>query len=1075
MKKMTKRALAALLGASMFMGSALPLGAASAKNTDIEYTKENIDLFEGSYDILLDRITDRGYAITSLTGTYFGMFTRDSAIQAMAHIAYGDLEAARSILRYMLSYHVELGLQRGTHIIEELKEEQYRNNYLSGKKENTATYYDEQTEPGAGHFLINAPVNATATPFTTGQRSIASVQAYIEVESSATLVAEIYTDLMDETTLVGKGSAQFNGTSKGWKTISLDKEISVTPGKTYYLKLYAEEGSGRSVLYGVTEGKSTSLKSWNYDENAYGGNHWQELGVYVAFIIGESGSEVTVDYKIAQRKADLALYLINEPNNGAAQPFVPKNNKIYSVDVHLDKSSNTDKVTAYICTDYKDLSTAVGTATYTFGNTPNGWQNIVFDTPVTVTPGKTYYLVVKGSADSGRIVWNGTTQKCDLPTSLNYDKNVFGGWSGSGNYLSFEIISHPTKTVAQCFEARGNTMGGVNLTVYTEKAGGKAKIEIRRDYADASTVLAKAECALDKAGENTYTVAFPEELPLQYQDSYYLVVTLEDTDGYARLLTDPTAAADSYAMAEDWMRVGYAFLADASFGVDKEEIITLDGKTAGVQEIPCKGELITGVEVVVKKDKGATGTLKATLYKSDGKSEQLINVQKVDIATLSEEADWLMIKFDLPLTKTQKNGNYFIKLETEDAKGNVYWCGSTTVDNHGTYLEKDGKYTEVKGEAGFEAYKGVTRLLSNYTQTDATYMLIHAWVMYVNNCKGTEEDKEFIEGTYPIIRDFANYFLSDEYYNKDMDLIYNPSLEHSKKGRYWQAYDLITNVFASQAFYELADVADAMKDTKNKGIWLKYSEKIKNGIHKHLTCEIDGLTIYAEFYDREDNMKFYDGISWVNFAPVAAEWYGMDMQIMKNTYEIYKKHAGIDMFGYKGLATDHFLGTTETRREFIGKGVAWELMFCDMIGDTERIQEIVDLELATSKRYNLSVYPESWTSQTTVSDPGNQEHCSWQVYAMCVVFPQLTKNGSSEGGDEGNTPGGGETVPPEGDGSQPQGNKPEGEGSVETDPPAKADKKTENDNFFGLIAGITAAVAAVLGIGFFVLKRKKKA
>jgi LPXTG-motif cell wall-anchored protein len=94
---------------------------------------------------------------------------------------------------------------------------------------------------------------------------------------------------------------------------------------------------------------------------------------------------------------------------------------------------------------------------------------------------------------------------------------------------------------------------------------------------------------------------------------------------------------------------------------------------------------------------------------------------------------------------------------------------------------------------------------------------------------------------------------------------------------------------------------------------------------------------------------------------------------------------------------------------------------------------------------------------------------------MCVVFPQLTKNGSSEGGNEGNTPGGGETVPPEGDGSQPQGNKPEGEGSVETDPPAKADKKTENDNFFGLIAGITAAVAAVLGIGFFVLKRKKKA
>ena len=66
---------------------------------EIELTEEDMKLFKNSYDILFNRITDRGYAITSLTGTYVGMFTRDSAIQAMAHLSCNDSDSARSILR----------------------------------------------------------------------------------------------------------------------------------------------------------------------------------------------------------------------------------------------------------------------------------------------------------------------------------------------------------------------------------------------------------------------------------------------------------------------------------------------------------------------------------------------------------------------------------------------------------------------------------------------------------------------------------------------------------------------------------------------------------------------------------------------------------------------------------------------------------------------------------------------------------------------------------------------------------------------------------------------------------------
>ncbi len=960
-------------------------------DNNIVLSEEDMQLYKNSYNILYDRITSRGYAITSLTGTYVGMFTRDSAIQAMAHLSYGDSDSARAILRYLLSYHAALGLKRGTHIIDNIKDEEYRNNYLNDKTEANVNYYEEQTEPGVAQFLINAPNNSAATPFITKKRSIECVQAYLEGAKSAQVIAEIYTDISDPKTLIGKGSYTFDNTAPGWKTIQLDETVTLSPENTYYLKLYAPSGSGRVVWYGIGNEKSGYLKAWNYDMNAYGGTGWREVGVYTSFVIGDSDTSVTTDYKIAQRNSESGIYIINAPNNGGAQPFIPKNNLIHSVEVNLTKSNNSDTVKVMICTDYKNTSTVIGEASYTFGNNASGWQTIVFDTPVSVIPGNKYYLSLQATNESGKVVWNGTTNNCGSINSYNYDVNSLGGWEEKPYYPAFEIISYPTATVAKGFETRGNTISQVDLTILASSAKGKVVAEIRSDYTDPKTVIATAEANIDKTGEATYTLTFEKDIPVKYKEYYYLVVTFIGTDGSARLMTDTVTAADTYAFENTWERVGYDFLANVISSVDKAPIITLDGKTAAVQEIPTSGELITSVKVLLSKEKDAKGQVKATLYKGYGASSQLIDSQILDFDCISENADWVCFNFLLPLFKTDKNGNYYIKLETVNADGNVYWCGSTTIDNYETWVEIDGKNTTVNGEAGFEALRSEIKLISDYTQTDANYMLIHAWVMYVNNNKGTAEDLSFIEQSYPIIKDFANYYIdSPTYYNYKMNLLLNPSLEHSRKIRYWQSYDLLTNVFASQALYELSEVAGTMKDGDMAEKWMKYAKQIEEGINTNLVTEIDGKKIYGEFYDVEDNMKFYAGISWVNFAPVAAEWYGMDMDIMKNTYDVYKKYASIKMYGYDCLATEATLGTNELTRELIGKGIAWELMFCNIIGDYERVAEIVALELATAKKNNISVYPEFWKSESYVTDPGNQEHCSWQFYAMSRVFPQLT-------------------------------------------------------------------------------------
>ncbi len=955
-------------------------------------SKEDIELYENSYNILYDRITDRGYAITSLTGTYVGMFTRDSAIQAMAHLGYGDSDSARSILRYLLSYHTVLGLRRGTHIIDNIKDEEYRNNYLSSGNDNSGDYYEEQLSPGKAQFLINAPNNASATPFTTKKRSIDMVQAYLEGAVGAEVVAEIYTDLTNPDTIVGRGSYKFESSAAGWKKITLDSAVSLDPDKTYYLKLYAPSGSGRIVWYGVENGAPVAKKAWNYDMSAYGGNGWREVGVYTAFVIGESDTEVTEKYSISQKNGETALYIINAPNNKAAQGFIPKNDTIKSVAVHLTKTGNGDTVEAFICKDYKDTSAALGKAAYTFGTNESGWQNIVFDEAVKVVPGEKYYLVLQATEKSGKVVWNGTTGSADSSNSYNYDKNAFGGWEEKPYHPAFEIYSYSNTTVAKGFEARGNTASGVELNVFTASIGGEIIVELRKDYADENTVIATAKKDITQKGSWVCKLDFGKEIGVDYKGYYYLVVTFKDTKGASWVITDTASAADTHSFEGNWERIGYDLLADVIFNVDKTPIVTLDGQTKGIQEIPTKGEIITSLKVLLSKDSGAAGKVKATLYKGNGSTAQLIDAKVLDVAQIKENADWITIKFDLPLAKINSAGNYYLHLEGVDLSGNVHWCGSDTIDNYETVIEKNGNKTAVKGEAGFEALRSEVKLISDYTQTDANYMLIHAWVMYVNNNKGTSEDIEFIEQSYPIIKGFANYYIDNpQYYNKTMNLLLNPSLEHSRKIRYWKSYDLLTNVFASQALYELSSVAKTMKDETSAEKWMKYAKQIEDGINTHLVTEYDGKRIYGEFYDVEDNMKFYAGISWVNLAPVAAEWYGMDMEIMKNTYDVYKKYASVKMYGTDCLATEATLGTNELTRELIGKGLAWELMFCEMIGDNERIAQLVALERATAKRNNISVYPEFWKSETYVTDPGNQEHCSWQCYAMTKVFPELCK------------------------------------------------------------------------------------
>ena len=68
----------------------------------VKLTEKGQSLYDATYQTMLDRTHDNGYAQTSLTGAYSGMFVRDASIQVMAHIANGDYAAAELVIREML-------------------------------------------------------------------------------------------------------------------------------------------------------------------------------------------------------------------------------------------------------------------------------------------------------------------------------------------------------------------------------------------------------------------------------------------------------------------------------------------------------------------------------------------------------------------------------------------------------------------------------------------------------------------------------------------------------------------------------------------------------------------------------------------------------------------------------------------------------------------------------------------------------------------------------------------------------------------------------------------------------------
>lgn len=981
MKNRLKKMMTTALTVSM-MFSMFTLSSHAADN--VGTSEKATEMYKNTYSNLTERITSRGYAPTSLTGAYEGMFIRDSSIQIMAQNAYGDYQKSREVLKYLLSYQQGLGASYAQHIVPNFDDLEFNNTYLSQKESKPIqSYYSSQTFCDHALFGMKSPDNGGGVSFQADSDKLESISIFTNTTGNDVLKGSLRTKIDDASTEIA--SKDLTITQTGWQTFTFDNPISVNKGQTYYFFVQANNSV---AMFGKADGKpaDNAIMGYNYDIPVL---HGFAQSAYPAFKINAKAEENVDNSFMSNTDHSIGLFLINATTNNSAFAFIPNTNSIRSFKVYLTGNA---PVTFKLTTEPGNESKTIKTVSQNVSN--NGWQTVDFKENIPVKPGEKYYVHI--ATTSNQVVAYGSTMFEGAIASMNWENNV---WTHTGYVIAAEVFSEVNvgqNAYAQKMSINGDAIQAVSFQATAKVAGGSLTGELRESLDGKAVASGKVD--IKEAGTQNYYIDFGKEISVDSSQSYYFVLSVKDNND-VQWNYNPAIKGNAYGFNQDhWDSYTYDFelnIYPLYSGEYRMPLISIGEDSIGVQEIPSLNEYVTAVDVLIGRNNSEKGNAIATLYKGYGKNAIEIDSKTIDISKLSQKGQMVHLEFGLSLEQIDKKQSYYLEIKApNNSDKTITWYGTKTIDKYETLQNN----SSIEGEAGFVAYKSNLRTLSNHVQIDGNYMLIHAWAQFVDGCKDSKENKEFIEQSYPIIKKFADYYIDQGYISDTYQLMRNDSLEHSREGRYWKSYDLITNVFASQALHELSLLAKKFEDKTSSEKWENISKTLTKGIQQYLITEVDNVKIYGELYDIDNNMKFIKGMSWVNWAPMAAQWYAMDKTIMQNTYDIYAKYDSQDYDGYMMLDAAYDFETQQGGNHVIGKGLAWEIMFNRYKNDNDKLNYLSQFILDHSTEGGI--YPETYQPNGHFSDVGNQEHASWQHYAMSYAYPELTKTYSFKKLDE---------------------------------------------------------------------------
>ncbi len=222
-------------------------------------------------------------------------------------------------------------------------------------------------------------------------------------------------------------------------------------------------------------------------------------------------------------------------------------------------------------------------------------------------------------------------------------------------------------------------------------------------------------------------------------------------------------------------------------------------------------------------------------------------------------------------------------------------------------------------------------------------------------------------------------------------LVYNFNLEHSREGRLWSCWDILTQSFSGAALDAMSQVAERRGDTKRATLWRSKIEVLRRGIADNMTRQVNGKTVYLEmrFPDRTRGIPF-EGMGWVNLSPVAAQWEGLDHQVLRDTIAELRRIGLIDWHGYKYLSIDT-LPEPGPVKGIIGKGIGWEIDYARQEKEWNRILEWMDFLKAVNHTPLLTegAYLDESKDQWVLADPGNGEQTCWWAWSLARLRREM--------------------------------------------------------------------------------------
>lgn len=395
------------------------------------------------------------------------------------------------------------------------------------------------------------------------------------------------------------------------------------------------------------------------------------------------------------------------------------------------------------------------------------------------------------------------------------------------------------------------------------------------------------------------------------------------------------------------------------------------------QPIPAPG-LVTATDVWLDRTSQARGTVRATLLAGTGPDVQVVDTTSIAVSQIPAGGGWVTLRFLPPLFSSPPAGGYSLRLEAPDTPpGSVTWRGAA--DGTLSYRERVTDFNI----SGYDMYD----------ETDQAYSVLLVWARYV---RANPSDRTFVAETWPYVRRYANYYLDTPgYLDAGLDLIRNPILDDEG---YHNTYDLLTNVFTSQALHELTPIADRLGDPADAGRWHSISEQIERGIDTNLVTTVDGKRIYGEKYEVTEGNRFYPGYSFANLAPIAVDWYALDTQTMANTLRAYLTHESRDWSGVQMPSSMHDYAFTGHNDWVLTKGLAWEWRFDQENRNQNRIPAL-DAFLRHYYPDETQPISEGWILDSDenlrVTDPGNQEHAGWYAIEMLETYRGLRGTANS--------------------------------------------------------------------------------